>query len=157
MMASFNRKPPIPKGKAHTWDVNILLKYLINLGPSENITDMKILAGKMLLLVMLSQMCRSSEVVQFKLSNMFVGTGYVTFTHPNPVKTFNPKTLGQVQRLQHITIKQFDGSPAICPLQTLAAYIKMTSTFQGSVTPIDSFFIVTSTYPPRPATRDTVV
>ena len=64
MNACFNCHLPI-KRKSHnkTWDVNLVLDYLTNLGANSDLTH-NVLAGKCILLILLSIMCCRAVVMQ---------------------------------------------------------------------------------------------
>lgn len=64
MSGVFNSRPPMPR-YTETWDVDIVLKYLISLGSCENL-DLKMLSLKVASLMALSTACRSSELFRFE-------------------------------------------------------------------------------------------
>ena len=63
LIACFNDNPPINRKLAETWDVSVLLDYFMKMGPNESLSFSDI-SGKLLLLLLLTQMCRSTEVLQ---------------------------------------------------------------------------------------------
>ena len=70
LSASFNTHPPGVMRPGSTWDVNVLLDYFVKLGPNEKITKSNILGGKLVLQLLLTQLCHSSEVAQLQMSMM---------------------------------------------------------------------------------------
>ena len=134
MSASFNENPPIKKTPETTWDINIVLDYLVKLGSNEDILDCNILGGKVVLLLLLSQMCRSGDLLQLKLSSLSLKQGAVSFVLQKPTKTFNKSTFSRSEKLQHMTVKAFGENPLLCPLKAL--YVKKTRHRRGGGPPI---------------------
>ena len=108
------------------WDVNILLNYFVQLGPNSQILDCKVWGGgaKLLLQILITQMCHSCEASQLQLSTLRVIPDGVEFTLLNPTKTYNHKTYKGTKKLKVMTIKPFSGHQCLCPLDTLMAYIE---------------------------------
>ena len=122
--AALNTNPPHIKRQSSTWDVNILLDYFVKLGPNSKIEKINMLAGKLVLQLLLTQMCRSGEVAQLQLSTMRLLQGAVQFQLMKPTKTYSVQNAGAVMRLQLMTIKEFEANPLLCPLTTLLSYIE---------------------------------
>ena len=78
MTACFNAVPPIPRQNPGTWDVNIILDYFVDLGENKTLTVNQ-LAGKSLILILLSTMCHSGKLLYFKITNMTVVRGGLEF------------------------------------------------------------------------------
>ena len=98
----FNREPPIKKAVA-IWDVNILLKYFRTMGENNTLQCNK-LAGKAVLLIMLSTMCRKQEILQFRISCMRMREDSCIFTLPEPTKTYTPDSYRSHPMLQTLSI-----------------------------------------------------
>ena len=152
--AALNTNPPHIRHQSSTWDVNILLDYLVKLGPNSKIEKINILAGKLVLQLLLTQMCRSGEVAQLQLSSMRLLQGAVQFQLMKPTKTYSVQNAGAAKRLQLMTIKEFEANPLLCPLTTLLSYIECTKFRRGNV---DNLFVLVTTQQPRAASRETVV
>ena len=150
---ALNTRPPTKWKMQEIWDVNTLLDYLVK--APEN-TDLPInqLAGKLFLLIALSQMCRTNEIMQLNLDHMRIMGNGIEFTLPCLVKTVHPKTLSRLMKLQTMTIKAFSGDKNICPLTTLAAYIKRTKFLRRE---IQNLFILTTAQLPKAASCQSVV
>ena len=152
MNACFNCCPPI-KHKSHnkTLDVNLVLDYLTNLGPNSELTH-NVLAGKCILLILLSTMCRRGEVMQMKLSGLAQNDKFqIQFSLTIPIKNFNRQTSRETE-LQTITLLPFDSHKLLCPVQTLKAYLLKTTPVRKKV---DQIFILFED-PPRPASPATI-
>ena len=66
----FNKRPPIPcRNRMLIWNVNTVLDYLAEAGDNLQV-PLNDLAGKIAMLVMLSTMCRLSDVALLDLNNM---------------------------------------------------------------------------------------
>ena len=154
MAAALNTNPPHIRRQSSTWDVNILLDYLVKLGPNSKIEKINILAGKLVLQLLLTQMCRSGEVAQLQLSSMRLLQGAVQFQLMKPTKTYSVQNASAAKRLQLMTIKEFEANPLLCPLTTLLSYIECTKFRRGNV---DNLFVLVTTQQPRAASRETVV
>ena len=112
------------------WDVETMLVYLCKLSSNDKIT-LQALGGKTALLILLSTMCRSREVVQLRLSSLETGVNasFVTFHLKELTKTFNIDSIHRTG-LQKLTIRQLPSNPSICPVQTLTDYIKLSLPFR---------------------------
>ena len=126
----------------------------MKLGPNHKISKVNSLAGKLILQILLTQMCRSGEVAQLKLTCMRLLQGAVQFHLQKPTKTLTVKSITAVRKLQIMTIKKFEGNPLLCPLTTLLAYIDRTKFRRGTVSHL---FVLCTTQEPRPATHTTIV
>ena len=59
LVASLNVNPPSVQCQPSTWDVNILLEYFVKLGPNHKISKVNSLARKLILQILLTQICQS--------------------------------------------------------------------------------------------------
>ena len=152
MNACFNCHPPV-KRKSHnkTWDINLVLDYLTNLGDNSELSH-NVLAGKCILLILLSTMCRRDEVMQLKLLGLTQNDKFqILFTLNIPIKNFNRQTSRETE-LQKITLLPFHSHKLLCPVCTLKAYLLKTALVCKKV---DQIFILFED-PPRPASPATV-
>ena len=80
----------------------------------------------MALLILLSTMCRSGEIVQLRLSGIDAAAdgSSVTFHLSELTKTFNFSNI-HCLGLKRLTICKLQGEPSICPLQNLKDYIEL--------------------------------
>ena len=152
MTACFNAAPPIPKKKPGTWDINILLDYLVGLGDNKNLS-VNSLAGKSMILILLSTMCRGSELLLLKVTNMSLICGGIEFVLDTPTKTYNRFNFTIRPNLQKLTISSFDENPLLCPVKTLLDYLETTTAFRGFIEPV---FICCLSDHTRPASKDTI-
>ena len=154
MAASFNTHPPTVLRPGSTWDINVLLDYFVKLGPNEKITKSNVLGGKLVLQLLLTQLCRSCEVSQLQLSAMCILHGAIQFRLNKPVKTFTARNRNVKSKAQLMTVKEFEGNPLLCPVKTLLAYIQRTKFKRLSV---DHLFVLVTTQEPRRVTAQTIV
>ena len=103
LTACFNDNPPINRQLAETWDVSILLDHFIKMGPNESLSFLDI-SGKLFLLLLLTQMCRTTEVLQLDLSQLWVFSDKLQFILIEPTKTFTRKNFAKSQGLQRMSI-----------------------------------------------------
>ena len=150
--ACFNSAPPIPKKKPGTWDVNILLDYFVGLGDNKGLT-VNSLAGKSLLLILLSTMCRGGELLLLKVTNMSMICGGIEFILDVPTKTYNRTNFTVRPNLQKLTLTSFDENPLLCPVKTLLEYLEATTAFRGFIEPV---FICCLADHTHPASKDTI-
>ena len=137
-----------------TWDINILLDYFVQLGPNEAITKSNILGRKLVLQLLLTQICHSSDVAQLQISTMRPLHGAVQFRLRKPTKTFTGRNTNVKPKIQLKTIKELDGNPLLCPMKTLMAYIDCTKFKRQNV---EHLFVFVTTQEPRRATQQTIV
>ena len=152
MTACFNAAPPIPKKKPGTWDINILLDYLVGLGDNKTLS-VNSPAGKSLILILLSTMCRGSELLLLKVTNMSVIHGGIEFVLDTPMKTYNRLNFTIRPNLQKLTISSFDENPLLCPVKTLLDYLETMTAFRGF---IELVFICCLSDHTRLASKDTI-
>ena len=119
--ACFNQRPPCAKQKKKTWDVNILLNYLRKLGDNSNIPINK-LGGKAALLILLSTMCRKSDLFQLNLEHLTMKGGNMTFELQNPIKTYSAKSY-KMEKAQKLIIQHFPHEETLCLVKTLKDYL----------------------------------
>ena len=121
LAACFNANPPIPKKRPETWDVNILLDYIVGLGDNSDL-ELNVLAPKTASLILLSNMCRLSELGKMTLSGMTPFWGGILFTLDSPTKTFQPHSY-KFHGLQRLELHVFSGNKLLCPVNTVRAYL----------------------------------
>ena len=112
------------------WDIETMLAFLCKLPRIDKIS-LQALGGKAALLIFLSTMCRSREVIQLRLSGIETGVNasIVTFHLKELTKTFNIESIHRTG-LQKLTIRKLPSNPSICPVQTLTDYIKLSLPFR---------------------------
>ena len=139
LRSCFNLRPPI-KGKKYAWDVNVLLDMFKDKWMDNDKIKINRLAGKVILMIMLTSMCRKAEVLDMRLSEMTeLSDGSLQFRLPNPTKTFNFRTYHRQQKLQFIMVPRMAGKEKICPVTALWCYLKRTKVFRKKV---DRIFIL---------------
>ena len=152
--ASFNRTKTSrkPTTRQYSWDVNIVLKFIQSLPPNKELTLQK-LAGKLGMLILLSTMCRSQELMMLKLSCMKFTDRSVIFTLPTPTKTYNVNSMS-CQDLQKLKIAALPKLKKLCPVTTLQDYLSQTAHLrQGQ----DALFVLNGDPKYGAAARQTVV
>ena len=135
----FNVKPPMPKIKA-TWDVNIVLDYLLTLGANEQLEYLD-LAGKCALLLLLSSMCRIGDLAQVEIPNIQRLPNCVELNLTKPTKTYSMSNFSKAKHLQKITICGGTVDKKLCPLSCLDSYIERTQMWRNR-TKCKSLFLI---------------
>ena len=98
-----------------TWNVDVVLDYFIAAGDNESLL-LNDLAGKISMLVMLSTMCRLSDVLQLDMKNMTETEDFLEFRLDTPTKTFTEYNMAfGGSGLQTLTLHRFD-DPRLCPV-----------------------------------------
>ena len=129
----FNRRPLIPRrNRMVTWNVDVVLDYFTAAGDNKSL-PLNDLAGKISMLVMLSTMCRLSDVSQLDILNMTETQDFLEFRLDTPTKTFTEYNMAfGGSGLQTLTLHRFD-DPRLCPVQAILKYISRTAGFRGQV------------------------
>ena len=134
------------------WDVNTMLNHLSAIN-NKTIT-LQQLGGKCALLILLSTMCRSGELMQLRISciNTSKDGSSIVFHLLHPTKTFNFFS-SHNKNLQKLFVRSLPGHPSICAVTTLKDYITRTQIIQEGE---DMLFILPGNKT-GPASRQTVV
>lgn len=85
MTGVFNSRPPIPR-YTETWDVDLVLKYIMNLPEDKDLT-LKQLTHKVTLLMSFTSASRSSEICKLDTKFMNVEQEQIVFTITELTKT----------------------------------------------------------------------
>ena len=130
----FNKRPPIPhRNRMVTWNVDVVLDYFTSAGDNEGL-PLNDLAGKISMLVMLSTMCRLSDVSQLDINNMTETPNFLEFRLDTPTKTFTEYNMAfGGSGLQTLTLHRFVDDERLCPAQVILKYISRTAGFCGQV------------------------
>ena len=116
----FNLNPPRAR-YSYTWDVSIVLKYLVTLYPLEDLS-LKLLTLKLVSLVALTTAARAQTLAALNLEYMSSYDGQKTFV-------FHIQELMKTTRpgygLPSVLLKQFN-TPELCVVRTLIHYILRT-------------------------------
>ena len=103
-----------------TWDVNLVLSYLKNLGPNNNL-NLKNLSEKKIMLLALSTAHRVQTFSKIEINNIReTGTG-IEIKIPDLIKTSGP---GRYQPL--LILPRMENSLIVCPCTTVLEYLKIT-------------------------------
>ena len=148
----FNRNPPIPKRpRLITWNVDIALDFLQQWDDNQKL-QLNDLAGKISLLILLSTMCRISDVAQLDMATSTATDSSLEFRLQNPTKCFTENNMAfGGTNLQTLVLRKFEESK-LCPVSAINTYIARTSCFRGETSKL--FVIVHDR--PRGATIQTI-
>ena len=131
--------------------MNVLLAHFRN-SPSNIHLTVNTLAGKTVLLTMLSTMCRKCEVLQLKLNELQIFRDKLIFTLPKPTKTYNAKNYKVRKDLQQLVIPRLAEDVALCPMTAMLDYLARVKPVRRD---IESVFILFQDKS-RPASSQTI-
>ena len=111
----FNLKPP-RSNITYTWDVNIVLQYLNNLGENANLS-FPILCKKVVTLMMLLSGTRVNSLHTFNIKLMNLTSRDCTFIPDGVIKHTRPN-----YKQSGIIYHSYPHNSRLCPVQTIADY-----------------------------------
>jgi site-specific recombinase XerD len=123
MAGVFNERTPMPR-YADTWDVNVVLDYIKQLGTNRDLSD-KNLAHKLAMLLALTTANRASEIQGLDLEFMSDEEECITFTINKLTKT---RRVGG--KPQKVTVHQFQEDPSLDVVECIRAYIRRTHSWR---------------------------
>ncbi len=85
MKGAYNKKPPIPKYTGF-WDVNLVINYIISLGPDKELS-LSTLSSKLAMLLALSSLCRVSELASIVRDSIVIDDEQAKFALSAPRKS----------------------------------------------------------------------
>ena len=119
-------RPPMPRYTT-VWDVDLVLKYLKTLSPSEDLC-LKLLSFKLVALIALVTAQRVQTMKHMNIAEglMFQSSKGVTFLINARLKTSKPGELSEV------FLERFNHDPELCVVRVLMLYLDKTKTFRIS-------------------------
>ena len=123
----FERKPPLPRYK-ETWDVNIVLTYLSNLGPPTELI-LKGLTYKVFMLLALLFGQRRQTLHALDINSMQLTSDQCIFTINSMLKT---SRIGY--HLTPVKLVSFNQDSSLCIVKHLHEYINRTAVLRGNET-----------------------
>ncbi|XP_038051563.1 uncharacterized protein LOC119724536 isoform X1 [Patiria miniata] len=124
MTGVFNLRPAMPRYN-FTWDVNIVFKYLKELGPGEKL-PLKGLTMKLVMLIALISGQRCQTLSLLDLDQVNVTRSNVTF-----VVTKLTKTSRVGSKPISVVLSEYPHDEHLCVMKTLREYLIKTRTFRG--------------------------
>ena len=119
MKGLYTMKPPLPR-YSHTWDVNVVTKFLRTLMPLDSIS-LKDLSCKLVTLIALTSAQRSQTLHALNLNHMCIEKERITFVIVEKLKTSRPGN----SSIKVVVPKVAD--KAVCPVTHLLAYLERTA------------------------------
>lgn len=119
----FELKPSLPRYQ-HTWDVNIVLDYLINLYPLED-CNLEELSHKLVMLLAIITAQRTQTLSQLNIENLFIDGNKCTFVVDGKLKTTK-----QYSKTPIINIPRFENKK-LCVVYTLSEYLERTNNLRN--------------------------
>lgn len=145
MKGVFELNPPVPRYN-FVWDVNIVLQFLGNFSPNEDIS-LKILTLKCVMLLALSSMQRVQTLHAINVGDITFTKEFVSIAFYKLLKQSRPNNY----KFQ-IVLKFYAQHSAICPALTLQNYIDRTKDLRGTSKQL--FISVQKPY--KPVSKSTV-
>ena len=140
-----NLRPKVSRYSA-IWDVDMVLKYLIELWPLEKLS-LDLLSKKLVVLFLLVTSHRVQSVQALRLSNLkWVQKDLCVFLLSEKLKHIRNKELG------YIELKGYQHDPRLCIIRCLKEYIKRTKDMRGKIDEL----IITTRKPYRAAHHATI-
>lgn len=121
-------RPALPKYNV-TWDVNIVLKYLISLSPLSSLSLLQLSQKLVNMLLALLSGQRGQAFHLIDIRNLHFQERGVKIVICYLLKTSNAKT-----HLGEIELTSYEVDKDLCVLNTLTDYLQKTKTLRGAVT-----------------------
>lgn len=118
-----NSRPPQPRYTV-TWDINIVLKYLENLGDNQALS-LKILTLKTAMLLALTRPSRSADLHSLDTQLIRSNPEGISFRPSKPPKQTKAAKIGQ-----EFFFPKYEENQSICPVRTLNHYLSRTETLR---------------------------
>ena len=113
-----NKRPPKPR-YSHTWNVDIMVKYIISLGKNSSLS-LKVLSMKLVTLFALTCPERISTLANLDLRHCYVHPEGVSFQLTIPRKT------GSADKPAEAFFARFNQDRKLCPVECFRHYLKLT-------------------------------
>ena len=140
----FELRPPIARYE-YIWDVNIVLEYLKNFSPDEDL-PLDMLTYKLVMLMALSSKQRVQTIQAITIENIKFFDNVVIIPIRSLIKTSNARKYKFALELKKYS------DPSICILHTLRVYLNKTSEIRGSYKQLFVSFLK----PFKPVSKDTI-
>lgn len=135
----YKKKPCFPRYQS-TWDTNVVLDYVSNLYPHDDLS-LGQLTKKLVTLLALSTAQRVQTLSLIKLCNVTFNESHVTIIEDDLIKTSAPG-----KQLPRLIIPFFPNKPEICPAKTLVSYIDATKLLRSNLNADRLILTTTSQY-----------
>jgi len=141
----YNTRPPQPR-YAHTWDVNIVLTYIKQLGENQDLS-LRQLSMKLVMLMSLTSASRTSELQALDLRFRQYKPKGVVFKLASLTKK---RQLGAP--LKECSFASFAEDPRLCVVQCLKQYETITQPFRAITPEKAALLFISYVKPHRPVT-----
>lgn len=149
MRAIFNMRTPKPKYQEF-WDVDILLKFIKNLGDNNNLS-FKMLSCRLVALLALTSAGRAPELNQLNMKFMSDSGNCISFKLSKPTKSYKPGN-----PLHSFVFNAFE-TGSLCVVECIRPYLEQTSRFRDISDNIDrSWLSLNYVKPHHPVTTSSI-
>lgn len=145
MKAIFQVRPSLSRSRI-TWDPDMVLSHIADLGPNEDLSTIQ-LSRKLTVLMLLVSGQRGQTLHALDIRNMSVSPSRISFRIGDLLKTSRPGV-----HLSELTFHAYVPNRLLCVCTTIMCYIERTSEVRGTET---KFFLI-SKPPFTAASRDTL-
>ena len=145
MRSVFNARPALPRYQ-FTWDPDIVLTYLTNLGGNDSLSLID-MSRKLAMLMLLQSGQRGQTLMALDIGNMRASKRKISFGIGELLKTSRPG-----HHLSEVTFVRYDPDERLCVVRLVDAYLGVTAALRGAETKL----LITSRSPYRPVSRDTL-
>lgn len=145
MRAVFKERPALPRYSA-MWDPDVVLKFIRGLGSNKRL-DTRLLAGKLLMLMLLQSGQRMQTIHVLDVLDMDLSSERVVFYVTSLLKTSRPN-----HHKSEVRFEAYHLDPSLCVVKALKDYLKRTLRDRGAV----SSLFLTTRAPVKAASRDTL-
>lgn len=125
MKGVFRTRPPKPKYD-FTWDVNMVLNYLSEMYPNENLS-LELLSKKLITLLSIVTAHRVQTLSNIDLNNIIFKPDQIVIQISKAIKTSRPNSYQPLLKLPY-----YDNKPEICPARTISCYKDKTDNLRES-------------------------
>ena len=124
LKGAYHARPPLPRYTS-TWNVQIVLQYIDNLGPSSTLL-LKLLTFKLVMLLSLTRPSRSADLTALQLDRRRYMPEGVAF-----LPAALAKQSSQGRSLREFFFPSFTLNTNLCPVETLRQYEAATATLRS--------------------------
>ena len=145
MKAVFNKRPAFPRYKS-TWDPDLVLGHLRDLGSNDSLSLIA-LSRKTVVLMLLLSAQRGQTLLALDIRDMELVPGKVSFGIGRLLKTSRPG-----HHLQEVSFSEYGPDERLCVVRAVTEYLKRTADLRGNVTEL----FISSRSPYRQVSPDTL-
>ena len=145
MRSVYQSRPALPRNQTR-WDPDVVLQFIRQLGPNEDIPTL-MLSKKLTMLLLLQSGQRGQTIHMLDTRNMTLTATRASFRIGDLLKTSRPG-----HHISEVAFDAFAPDSRLCVVATLREYLSRTQEFRDNTTRL----LLTTRNPVGPASRDTI-